>query len=209
MFTLLLTIFFALMSVVTGMYTDKINTFSFFVLPMIYIVVVMELLGRLNPRLRLTAQEYVFIFSVLTFIAGYLTYLVTHAPANEPVHYFNYGALSDYVAFSIDDLKEYWSRAVPSVVIAPEPIRFEIATLIMNGRAPGQAVPWSYITSALIYWNLIYIFYAFISIFVTFAFGKVWIEDERLVLGRNRRRKNIVTASISIHIIEEKPRYPL
>jgi len=179
--TLPLAVFFSFTSVLTGMYTNKINTFSFFVLPMIYIVLVMELLGRANPRLRLTAQEYAFMFSVLTFISGYLTYLVVHAPANEPVHYFNYGALSDYIAFSIDDLKEYWSKAVPPVIIAPEPIRFEIASLILNGRAPGQDIPWSNITSALIYWNLIYIFYAFISVFVTFTFGKVWIEDERLV----------------------------
>ncbi|MGQ9596267.1 MAG: DUF6785 family protein [Thermoproteota archaeon] len=176
-----LAVFFAYMSVIVGLYTDKTSTFGTFIIPMVYFVVVMELLGRASPKLRLSGPEYVFIFSVFTFL-GMHSYLTMHAAThNNPLSMMVYGALSDYEAFSIDSLRDYWSRAVPAVIIAPEPIRFEIATMLMNGRAPGQAIPWGYITNALVYWGLVYLFYAFISIFVTFVFGKVWIEEERLI----------------------------
>jgi len=176
-----LAIFFAYMSVVVGLYTDKTSTFGTFILPMVYLVVIFELLGRANPKMRLTPQELVFVFSVISFL-GMHSYLTMHAAAhNNPLSMPVYGALSDYEAFSIDALRDYWSRAVPAVIIAPEPIRFEIATMLMNGKAPGQAVPWGYIMNAIIYWGLVYMFYAFISIFVTFVFGKVWVEEERLI----------------------------
>ncbi|MEM2089354.1 MAG: DUF6785 family protein [Thermoproteota archaeon] len=176
-----LAIVFAYLSVVMGLYTDKTGTFGTFILPMVYFVIIFELLGRASPKLRLTSQEWVFIFSVLTFL-GMHSFLTMHATGhNNPLSMPTYGALSDYVAFSIDSLRDYWSRAVPASIMAPEPVRFEIATILASGKAPGQAIPWGYITTALVYWGLVYVFYAFISMFVTFAFGKVWIEEERLV----------------------------
>ncbi|MBO3799939.1 MAG: hypothetical protein FGF52_02635 [Candidatus Brockarchaeota archaeon] len=180
-FSIPLALIFAYLSVVLGLYTDKPGTFGTFLLPMIYIVIIMELLGRASPKLRLTPQEYVFIFSVFTFL-GMHSYLAMHAAAHgNPLNIPIYGAFSDYLAFGIGDLRDSWSKAVPSAIIPPEPVRFDIATMLLNGRAPGQAVPWGYLMTSIVYWGLIYLFYSFISIFVTFAFGRVWIEEERLV----------------------------
>jgi hypothetical protein len=150
-----LALVFAYLSVVMGLYTDKTGTFGTFLIPMIYLVIIFELLARASPKLRLTPQEWVFIFSVFTFL-GMHSFLTMHAAGhNNPLSMPTYGALSDYVAFSIDSLRDYWSRAVPAAIIAPEPVRFEIATILATGKAPGQAIPWGYITNALIYWGMV------------------------------------------------------
>jgi hypothetical protein len=180
-FSIPLTLIFAVLSAIMGTYTDKTGTFGTFILPMIYLVIVLELLGRASPKARLTPQEYVFVFTMFTCL-GMHSYLTMHAAAHHnPINMPLYGAFSDYLAFGIGDLRDPWSKAVPSVIVAPEPVRFDIANMLLNGRAPGQAVPWGYLMSSIVYWGLIYFFYSFISIFVAFTVGKVWIEEERLV----------------------------
>ena len=177
---LLLLAVYVPLSAIVRLYTDKPSTFAGFVLPMIYLVALLELLGRANPKLRFTPQEYVFIFTVLAMITD-ISYFLFHAYANE------YGLgwiaimISDYVAFGISDLAEYWSQAIPAVVIPPEPLRSGIGNILVNGKAPGQAVPWGAILPTIIYWGLAILFYSFISIFVTFTFSKPWVEEERLV----------------------------
>jgi len=176
-----LALIFAFLSVIVGLYTDKSGTFGTFVLPMIYLIIVFELLGRANPKLRLTPPEYVFIFTIFTFL-GMHSYLTMHAAGhNNPLNFPIITCLSDYVAFGINDLRDFWSQAIPSVIIPPEPIRFQIADMLMNGRAPGQPIPWGYLMPGIVYWGLVTIFYSFISMFVAFTVGKVWIEEERLV----------------------------
>ncbi|RLE92715.1 MAG: hypothetical protein DRJ46_00540, partial [Thermoprotei archaeon] len=73
-----LTLIFAFLTVIVGLYTDKPGTFGTFVLPMIYLIIVFEFLGRANPKLRLTPPEYVFIFTIFTFL-GMHSYLTLHA----------------------------------------------------------------------------------------------------------------------------------
>ncbi|RLE97402.1 MAG: hypothetical protein DRJ96_03980, partial [Thermoprotei archaeon] len=141
--TIPLALLWAFLSVIVGLYTDKPGTFGTFILPMIYLVAIFEALGRLNPKLRLTPQEWVFMFTVFTFM-GMHSYLTMHAAAhNNPVGYiWSVIPFGDYLAFSIADLRDYWSKAVPAVVIPPEPLRFEVANMLVNGRSPGQPIPW-------------------------------------------------------------------
>lgn len=176
-----LALIYTYLSVLFGFYTDKSSTFGTFIIPMIYFIVVFELLGRANSKLRLTSQELVFIFSVVTFL-GMHSYLTLHAAGhNNPLSFPLQGAVSDYVAFGIDSLRDPWSRAVPPLFVAPEPIRFDIAQMLMNGKSVGQEVPWGYLMPAIVYWGLVFLFYSFISMFVAFTVGKVWVEEERLV----------------------------
>ncbi len=79
-FSIPLALIFAYLSVVLGLYTDKPGTFGTFLLPMIYIVIIMEFLGRVSPKLRLTPQEYVLVFTMFTCL-GMHSYLTMHAAA--------------------------------------------------------------------------------------------------------------------------------
>jgi hypothetical protein len=177
---LLLLAFYVPLSAIVRLYTDKPSTFAGFVLPMIYLIALFELLGRANPKLRFTPQEYVFIFTVLAMLTD-TSYFLFHAYANEYGLGWTAIMISDYVAFGISDLGKYWSQAIPAVIIPPEPLRYEIGNMLVNGKAPGQAVPWGAILPTIIYWGLAILFYSFISIFVTFTFGRPWVEEERLV----------------------------
>ena len=176
-----LVLIFAYLSCIIGLYTDKPGTFGTFILPMIYIIIIFELLGRAAPKLRLTPQEYVFIFTIFVFL-GMHSYLTMHAAAhNNPLSWPILFPLSDYAAFAIQDLRDYWSQAVPSTIVPPPPLRFEVAQMLLNGRSPGQPIPWNALIGPIVYWGLALIFYGFISMFVTFTFGKPWVEEERLV----------------------------
>ena len=167
----------SMLSVLVALYTDRPYTFGTFPMPMLFIAILAEILGRINPRLRLSPQEYLFIFIVLSFMGAY-TYLAFHAaPQNEIVFYVLFGPLADYQALGVKALGRAWSRALPSMLFPPEPLRFEIARMLVEGRAPGEPVPWLAITPSFAYWLVIFAFYAFIGMFVTFTFGKVWVEE--------------------------------
>ncbi|MGQ9478671.1 MAG: DUF6785 family protein [Thermoproteota archaeon] len=177
-----LVLIFAYLSVVLGLYTDKTGTFGTFIIPMIYFVVVAELLGRFSPKMRLTPQEYLFIFTVISSL-GLHSYLTMHASAHHnPINMPIYGDLSNYVGLmQNEDIRKAMEKAVPAIVIAPEPVRGEIGSMLLNGRVPGQEIPWGYLAPAIVYWGMVYLFYSFISMFVAFTVGKPWIEEERLV----------------------------
>jgi len=177
-----LAIFYAFLGCVLGLYTDKPGTFGTFVIPMVYLVLLFEVLGRLNPRLRFSPQEMAFMFVIFTFLAQH-SYIFMHAAAhNDPISYtWITVPLSDYLAFTIDSLRDFWSQSVPAVVVPPEPLRFEVGRLLLYGVPPGQAAPLGTVLGTLFYWGLVYTFYSFISMFITFTFGKPWVEEERLV----------------------------
>ena len=175
-----LTAIYAVLTAIVRLYTDKPNTFGGFILPMIYLVAIFELLGRARPKLRLTPQEWTFMFTLFVFLAT-ISHLTFHAPANEVSLGWTAIVIGDYAAFGISDLRDYWSKAVPAVVIPPEPLRFEVANMLVNGRSPGQPIPWGAVIGPIVYWGLAILFYGFLSIFVTFTFGRPWVEEERLV----------------------------
>lgn len=176
-----LLLIYAYLSVVIGLYTDKAGTFGTFVLPMIYLVAIFEILGRANPKWRLAPQEWVFVFSLFTFM-GMHSYLTMHAAAhiNPPQYVWSCIPWGDYLAFRIDPLRDFWSKAVPAVSIPPEPLRFSVAAMVVDGRSPGQAIPWGAVLQPLLYWGLVYLFYSFISAWIAFTFGRPWVEEERL-----------------------------
>lgn len=177
-----LLIVYAYLSVIVGLYTDKPGTFGTFILPMIYLVFIFEILGRANPKLRLTPQEWVFVFSLFTFM-GMHSYLTMHAAAhiNPPQYLWSCIPWGDYLGFTTGGLESYWSAAVPAVSVPPEPLRFEVARMIRSGRAFGQEIPWGAVLQPLLYWGAVYVFYCLISAWVAFTFGKPWVEEERLV----------------------------
>lgn len=175
-----LVLIFAVLSNLVGLYTDKSGTFGTFLIPMVYFVVIFELLGRANRKWRLTPQEYVFIFTVFSFL-GMHSWFTMHAAAhNNPLMFITFSHWLDYLAFGIGDLKDFWSQATPPMLAPPEPLRFQISDMIMMGRAPGQPVPWGPLIQGSVYWGLVFLFYSFISMFVTFAVGRIWVEEERL-----------------------------
>ncbi|MEM1523185.1 MAG: DUF6785 family protein [Thermofilaceae archaeon] len=178
--TVLLLAVYIPLSAIVRLYTDKPSTFAGFVLPMIYVIFVLEFIGRLNPRMRFSPQEYAFIFAVLAMITD-TSYFLFHAYANEYGLGWTAPALSDFAAFGLSDLRDFWSKAVPAVIVPSEPLRFTIGEMLQHGKAAGQQVPWSSITPVVFYWGLTLLFYSFISIFVTFCFTKPWVEEERLV----------------------------
>lgn len=173
---------YAYLSVIVGLYTDKPGTFGTFILPMVYLVFIFEILGRANPKLRLTPQEWVFIFSLFTFL-GMHSYLTMHAAAhiNPPQYLWSCIPWGDYLGFTTGGLESYWSAAVPAVSVPPEPLRFEVARMIRSGRTLGQEVPWGAVLQPILYWGAVYVFYCLISAWVTFTVGKPWVEEERLV----------------------------
>ncbi|MEM1871524.1 MAG: hypothetical protein QW517_10450, partial [Thermofilaceae archaeon] len=121
-----LVLLYAYLSVVVGLYTDKSGTFGTFILPMIYLVAINEFLARANPKWRLTPQEWIFTFSLITFM-GMHSFLLMHAAAHSTAQYiWTCIPWGDYLAFTIDALRDYWSQAVPAVSIPPEPLRFDV-----------------------------------------------------------------------------------
>ena len=168
-------------SVMTWLYTSKGGTINAFFLPFIYVILLNELLGRVNRRLRLTGQELAVIFPALLLVNS--------------IKYIHKGALSGGEAViglvektliaaissqvMVPDLARYYSPMVPSWM---GPKSTDALNAIAYGLKPGQSLPWGEFVVPIIYWSVYVILIYLLSLFLAFGvYGRRWVEVERLV----------------------------
>jgi len=96
------------LTVLIMLYTDKSGTFGTFIIPMIYIIVALGLLAKVNKWFQLTASEYLLVFIVLGFL-GMQSYFVMNA-AGHPLGYFSWAWLMDPYALLQDGVAQDWDR---------------------------------------------------------------------------------------------------
>ncbi|MEM3414132.1 MAG: DUF6784 domain-containing protein [Thermoproteota archaeon] len=162
------------------LYTDKSGTFGTFIIPMIYIIVVLGMLSKLNKWFQLTVSEYLLVFIVISFL-GMHSYFVMNA-AGHPLGYFSWAWLMDPYALLQSGVAQDWDKVTPSFLFPAGADRFTIAKQLANGLTPGEVFNFSALMVPIIYWTVVTAFYLLVGVFITFAIiGKLWVEKERLV----------------------------
>ncbi|MGC8632658.1 MAG: DUF6785 family protein [Thermoprotei archaeon] len=151
--------------------------------PFIYIVVIMELLGRYSNRFRLNPAQYLLLLIPLWFAAG-KSYITDGTSAYESP--WNWLDTQVFGAFTIGGLAGPWGSnwpsyfmALPSFVI---PHSISAATVLWTGLKAGQVIPWGTYAGPIVFWSLFMIATAFMNISLSFTVtGPEWTETERLV----------------------------
>jgi hypothetical protein len=168
------------LSVMTWLYTSKGGTINAFFLPFLYIILLNELIGRINRKWKLTGQELVVIFPALLLVNS-IKYMAKGAlSGGEAVIGFVEKTLIAAISGQIvaPELADYWRRIVPPFM-AP---KSELALrAIYQGLTPGQALPWGEFIVPIIYWSIYTTLTYFLCLFLAFGvYGRRWVEYERL-----------------------------
>jgi len=165
------------------LYTDKIDTVATFVIPMIYVIIIAEILARANSKLRLKPAQLALIFFAMSFVAAH-SYLLMHTPGHRNMmSLFSWTLFMEANGLGMDAwFKDPWTQITPWFMFPAEPDRTTLAQVMVTGRVAGQAVNMMPLLIPILYWALILSLYTFINLFIVFGIvGRRWVETERLV----------------------------
>lgn len=204
---LLLLVLAVPISVMTWLYTSKGGTINAFWLPFLYIILLNELIGRVNPKLRLSGQELVVIFPALLLVNS-IKYMPKGAlSGGEAVIGFVEKTLIAAIAGQVvsPELASYWRSMVPSFM-AP---KSDLALRIINeGLRPGEALPWGEFAVPIIYWSIYTTLTYFLCIWLAFGvYGRRWVEVERLPFPLSQPMIFAVNSAMDIDASTNKSRW--
>jgi hypothetical protein len=174
----LLTIF-VLTPVSTMVYflTDKTGLYQSLMIPYFFIVLINELVGRVNKRWKLTPQELAILLLPFFAIIG-KAYLPIGAGFEgfgrfqiNTVHFLIY-------ATNNMPMMPVFRELLPSYVWPKDPRVIEMA---WRGKLPGEAVDWGAWTPAILFIWLSSLTWLLFVVFIVFGLiGYQWVEVERL-----------------------------
>ncbi len=182
---IIVAIFSLIVGMPSGFLSGKYNgILEGWFLPFIYIIVLMEVLGKYNSRLKLSPTQYLLLLIPLWFAAG-KAYITDGTLGQEsPFDWALVGGagIGAWLGALASPSSPSWIPALqtlPSFVI---PHTVSTAAIFWNGLKPGQTIPWGVMIGPIIFWSLFLIFMAFINLSLSFTMtGPEWTETERLV----------------------------
>ncbi|MEM2823886.1 MAG: DUF6785 family protein [Thermofilaceae archaeon] len=194
-------------SVMTWLYTSKGGTINAFFLPFIYIILINELIGRVNKNWRLSGPELVVIFPALLLVNS-IKYMPKGAlSGGEAVIGLVEKSLIAAISSSImvPDLATYYQPMMPSWM-APKSI--EALEAIAYGLKPGQALPWGEFTVPIVYWSFYVVLIYCLCLFLGFGiYGRRWVEVERLVFPLSQPMIFAVNSAMDLDPTTNKSRW--
>ena len=182
---IIVAIFSLIVGMPSGFLSGKYNgILEGWFLPFIYIIVLMEVLGRYSNRLKLSPTQYLLLLIPLWFAAG-KAYITDGTLGQEsPFDWALVGGagIGAWLGALAAPSSPSWIPALqtlPSFVI---PHTVSTAAIFWNGLKAGQTIPWGVMFGPIIFWSLFLIFMAFINLSLSFTMtGPEWTETERLV----------------------------
>jgi len=175
-------IFFIVLLVISdieSLYTLKPGTFfGGFAISIFWIAVINELIGRVNPRLKLNPAELLVIFSCFTFIIGANYYVRGVVGASGIFMYLDHVYTGLCAAMNIEAFKDYYLKVVPSFMF---PKTARVIEMIWKGKTIGEVIPWGEFITPIAFWSLYLISVILLGVFIGFVAAKPWTEVERLV----------------------------
>jgi len=158
---------------------DKAWTLMGWFIPPIYIMVLVGILGRVSPKLRLNPAQWLLLLTPLWFIAG-KPFFASGGGA-EFIHYLCWYGTPATLWAGICARPEYaeYLKILPSWFMPSDP---EIITPAWQGLALGQSINWGAWIGPIVSWSLIYIALAISNLSIVFLFtGPHFTEVEHLV----------------------------
>ena len=182
----------------TWLYTTKGGTIISFFVPFIYIVLVNELIGRINKNWRLKAQELVVIFPALLLVNG-----IKYMPKGVIAGQIGVIAMVEKTLMAFIGVLNnptwsgYYRSMTPSFMF---PASDSLAvSILVNGLKPGQIFPFGEFLVPILYWSTYTILTYFLCLFLAFGiYGTPWVETERLIFPLSQPMIFLVNNASSI-----------
>jgi hypothetical protein len=204
---LVLLLLAAPLSVMTWLYTSKGGTINAFFLPFLYIILLNELIGRINRKWKLTGQELVVIFPALLLVNS-IKYMPKGAlSGGEAVIGFVEKTLIAAISGQIvaPELADYWRRIIPPFMA---PKSESALRAIYQGLTPGQALPWDEFIVPIVYWSIYTTLTYFLCLFLAFGvYGRRWVEYERLAFPLSQPMIFAINSSMDVDPATGKTRW--
>ncbi|RLF14293.1 MAG: hypothetical protein DRN06_07300, partial [Thermoprotei archaeon] len=141
-----------------------------------YIILINELLGRLNPRLKLSRSELAVLLTAFFALGGYAYTMYGELKFGINIVSTYNNIMSAVRALSVDPAKTFWLDKY-SPLWAPPP---EVVELAWKGLKPGQYIDWGAWIGPITFWTLYFITWSIWSYTIAFMLRRQMIEVERL-----------------------------
>jgi hypothetical protein len=174
--SIIFTVVIAVLSNLSWLYTTKGELITAVMLPFIYIPLVNAVLGRISPKLRLSAAELVPLLFIILVNGG-----VSYVGGGGQEFYGNIDKTITAVGAALNEpfMAAQFQSWVPSYMFPKDSLTLSIW---QNGLRPGQTLPLGEFIVPVIYWSLYMLLIFGFSFFLIFGiYGKRWVDVENLV----------------------------
>jgi len=152
--------------------------------PFIYVVLIMEALGRFGKRLKLNPTQYVLLFIPMFLAAGH--HYILDGLYNGLATLYGWIDGASFTAFTIGGLASpgapSWIPAYESLPSYVIPHSVADATILWNGLKPGQSIPWGTYLGPIVFWSILLVVFMLFNLALSFTItGPEWTETEKLI----------------------------
>jgi len=155
--------------------TTRPWTFSGFWLQYLWILIVNEMVGKINPRWRLSIQEMTVLYIPFWFVVG--TYFVLSGTPNNSWVNMELGINTAVWAKIAEPYATNWAGTIPPYWVPTDPSAVRAA---YSGLRPGETLNWGAWTVPMLYWGSGFFIWVLLGQLWAVLFRKPVIEDERL-----------------------------
>jgi hypothetical protein len=191
--SIIFTVVIAVLSNLSWLYTTKGELITAVMLPFIYIPLVNAVLGRISPKLRLSAAELVPLLFIILVNGG-----VSYVGGGGQEFYGNIDKTITAVGAALNEpfMAAQFQSWVPSYMFPKDSLTLSIW---QNGLRPGQTLPLGEFIVPVIYWSLYMLLIFGFSFFLIFGiYGKRWVDVENLVFPYAVANTYIINASVDV-----------
>ena len=149
-------------------------------IPFIYILLLFEMLRRVNPRLAPNkAQLAIFIFIVYLFLGKWTYFQFTGNVGFMDTVIGTFSAFAKLAGHLSTTRPYYLEIGLPTWLV---PTDDTVLTKVYEGLKPGESIEWGFWVGPIMAWTLIFWSTAFICLLIGFTItGPRWVEDERIM----------------------------
>jgi len=201
--SLVLIVITVVLSNFSWLYTTKGEVVTGVMLPFIYMPLLNVLLGKISPKLRLSAAEMVPLFAVTTFLMG----VGLSAIGGGTEFFGNMDKTMTAVGSGLHEeyMAGQFKTWVPSYMFPTSDLTVSI---IWEGLQPGQVFPMGEFIVPVLYWSTYMILIYLLSFFLSFGvWGKRWVEVENLLFPYAVPVSYALNASVDIEEGTNKNRW--
>mgnify|MGYP000471625748 CR=1 FL=1 len=149
-------------------------------IPLIYILLLLELIRRVNPRLAPNkAQLSIFMFIVYLFLGKWTYFQFTGNVGFMDTVLGTFSSFAKLAGYLPTTRPYYTKSGLPSWLV---PTDESLLAKIYDGIKPGESIDWYFWIGPIAAWSLIFLSTALMCLLIAFTItGPRWAEEERLL----------------------------
>ncbi len=172
----------SIFSLLVGITTENlagpyVSTEMGWFVPYIWIVLIVEVAAKYNPKFRLNSTQYIIFILLFSFAASHAYITSGISTLSKP---FEWMELDDYGAYGLGQMNSHTSW-LPALMLLPSyvfPHNLAATNIFVKGLQPGQTIPWGVVAGPIAFWSIYDIVAALMTLsFAFIATGPEWTEE--------------------------------